>query len=177
MVEKMKIDQVKHISTKTGDKGTSANYDNVRYLKDDILFETLGTIDELSSHLGLVYQITKINDLKQIQQNLQDINSLIATSNVERRQKLRQLREKDIEFLELLEETHLKEAHITHEFVLPGSESLESAYFDIARTITRRSERRLVSFIQTNQRTDLQMSLQYINRLSDLLFIMARKKR
>lgn len=173
----MKIDDIKYISTKSGDQGTSANYDNVRYLKDDILFETLGTIDELSSNLGLVYQVTHIEDIPQIQQDLQDINSLIATSNQERRSKLRQIKDLDIEKLERLEKEYLKEAHITHEFVLPGSESIESAYLDIARTITRRAERRMVSFIHTNQRNDLDNALKYVNRLSDLLFIMARKKR
>lgn len=173
----MKIEDIKYISTKTGDSGTSVNYDNVRYSKDDTLFEALGTIDELSSVLGIVYQTNTNDEIKVIQKTLQYINSIIATSDETRRSRLRQITDEDISYLEDLEKAHLKNANITHEFVLPGSESLESAYLDLARTITRRVERRVVSFINDKGRKDLSLVLSYINRLSDLLFIMARKKR
>ncbi len=173
----MKIDKVNQISTGVGDKGTSINFNNIRYSKDDILFEVLGTIDELSSVLGICFQVTNYEEIKVIQRTLQDINSLIATSVEEKRIYLTQIKQRDIEYLEEIESKYLKTSHITHEFVLPGSESKLSAFLDLARTVTRRSERRLVTFIDTYNREDLSLCLVYLNRLSDLLFIMARQKK
>lgn len=173
----MKIKDIAQISTGTGDKGTSRNYDNIEFNKDDILFEVLGTIDELSSMLGLCFQHTKEEFIKGIQRTLQDVNSLIATSDPVRRGKLKQISKEDIEQLEQIEQITLNDVEIGHEFVLPGSENVASAYYDLARTITRRAERRLVTFVKEKKRTDVHFIQVYLNRLSDLLFIIARKKR
>jgi cob(I)alamin adenosyltransferase len=165
------------ISTKKGDKGTSKNYSNEEFLKSDLLFETLGTMDELSSHLGLCYHTGKYTEeIRKIQRNLQDINSLIATSNpVVRKEKLRPIGETDLSFLERLEETVLEQCDITPTFVLPGSDtSKEGAVFDLTRAIARKAERVLVRFIIEHKREDLSYVSAYVNRLSDLLFIMAR---
>ncbi len=170
------IKNIRQISTKKGDKGTSVSYDNETYLKDDILFETLGTIDELSSSLAICYHNSKIEELKNIQRYLQDIMSLVATFDETRRNRLTQINDSRITFLEDIESKYLSSTTIGNEFVLPGAESLRSAYFDISRTITRRAERRLVTFLNKYQRTDLYASLKFLNRLSDLLFILARNK-
>lgn len=165
------------ISTKKGDKGTSKNYSNEEFSKSDLLFETLGTMDELSSHLGLCYHTGKYKEeIRKIQKNLQDMNSLIATSDAKVRiEKLTPITEFDISFLETLEKTILEKCNITPKFVLPGSDtSKEGAYFDLARAITRRTERILVRFVSEHERDDLSYVSAYINRLSDLLFIMAR---
>ena len=168
------IKDIKQISTKKGDKGTSVSYDNETYNKDDILFDTLGVIDELSSNLALCYHHSQYQELKTIQRTLQDIMSLVATFDEERRSRLKRITEDDVLFLEETEKQYLELATISNEFVLPGSESIKSAYFDVSRTITRRAERRLVSYIEKYNRFDLFKSLKYINRLSDLLYIMAR---
>jgi len=165
------------ISTKKGDKGTSKNYSNEEFSKSDLLFETLGTMDELSSHLGVCYHTGKYREeIRKIQKNIQDINSLIATSDAKVRvDKLRPITEFDISFLETLEETILEKCEITPSFVLPGSDtSKEGAHFDLTRAVTRRAERMLIRFIAEHGRDDLRYVAAYVNRLSDLLFIMAR---
>ncbi len=174
----MIIKDYQQISTKQGDKGTSKNYSNETYTKDDILFETLGTMDELSSTLGLTYHYTHYEFIKTIQHMLQTINTLIATNkalNEERYEKLTKVTEQDIEALEQEEAHHLEKNPLEPRFVLPGSEATKpNAYFDLSRAITRRAERTLVRFINTYEREDLDKPRQYLNRLSDLLFILAR---
>jgi len=172
-----KIENYKFISTGKGDKGKSKDYSNKEFSKKDILFEVLGNIDELSSNLGLLYHYTTAKkDIKNIQEILQTINSLIATSDESaRNEKISKISIKDIEDLEMIEQNILKGNIIKPEFVLPGSDtSIEGAYFDISRSITRRAERSLVRFIDFYSRRDLDLSLKYLNRLSDLLFIYAR---
>lgn len=171
------IKDFRTISTKKGDKGTSKNYSNEEFSKSDLLFETLGTMDELSSHLGVCYHTGAYQEeIQKIQKNIQDINSLIATSDpLVRKNRLRPISEFDISFLETLENVVLEKCHITPAFVLPGSDtSKEGACFDLARAIARRAERMLVRFINEHQRDDLDYVSVYVNRLSDLLFIMAR---
>lgn len=173
----MKIEKYTQISTKKGDKGTSKNYSNEEFMKDDIVFEAVGTIDELSSLLGVVYHYVKYTDeIKNIQRVLQTINSLIATTDLKRLQQIQQVKETDILFLEQLEETLLPNVTIERMFVLPGSEtSKENAYIHLARAVARRTERTIVKYIKETQREDLFDALAYINRLSDLLFIMANE--
>lgn len=172
-----KIDNFKFISTAKGDKGTSRNYSNEVFSKGDILFDTLGTIDELSSVLGLVYHYTKSKkDIKKIQLTLQNISSLVATSDeTVKKDRLIQITDEDILYIEKLEQELLAKSNILPRFVLPGSDtSKQGAYFDLARSVARRAERTLVRFIEENKRTDLDYCLKYTNRLSDLLFIYAR---
>jgi cob(I)alamin adenosyltransferase len=172
----MGINDVNTISTKKGDKGASSDYSNKIYPKDDILFDTLGTIDELSAVLGLTYHHTQYEQIKIIQKTLQAINSLIATwPGSEQSKDLRKINEKDITFIETEEEQILLGKEIEPQFHLPGSEtSHANAYFDFARTVARRAERALVKFINEKERDDLDHPRSYLNRLSDLLFILAR---
>lgn len=174
----MKIDKVEYISTKKGDKGQSKNYSSEAFDKDDVLFETLGTNDELSAVLGLAYHYTHCDLIKVIQRTLQDINSLIATNrslHEERYQSLRQITSDDVTFLETETQRYLDLKPLEPRFVLPGSEATkDNAYLDLARVVARRAERQLVRFIKANLRVDLEVSLMYMNRLSDLLFVLAR---
>jgi len=174
-----KITDYKFISTKSGDAGTSKNYSNIEYSKKDILFEVLGNIDELSSNLGLLYHFSACKeDIRHIQRSLQTISSLVATSDEKvRKEKLESIFEKDIENIEQIEKNLLLTFDIKPEFVLPGSDtSIEGAYFDLSRSVARRAERSLVRFIDIYKRNDLALSLKYLNRLSDLLFVFARSK-
>ncbi len=172
----MGIKDANMISTKAGDKGASKDYTNKSYPKDDILFDTLGTIDELSAVLGLMYHHTRYEQIKVVQRTLQAINSLVATDPAsEQAKKLRKINEKDTEFIEKEEEKMLVEKEIEPQFHLPGSEtSHANAYFDFARTVCRRAERTLVKYINEKERDDLDFPRAYLNRLSDLLFILAR---
>lgn len=170
------IKNYKTISTSNGDKGMSRNYSNEVLPKSDILFDVLGNIDELSSWLGLLYHKTSFKDeMRTIQMTLQTMNSLIATSDEDRRSKLVNVTNEDIKHIEHLEQQLLDKTKIEPVFVLPGSDtSLEGAYFDIARSVTRRIERSVVHFIKTYNRQDLLDSQRYVNRLSDLFFIFSR---
>ena len=171
------IEDFKFISTAKGDKGTSRNYSNEVFSKSDILFETLGNIDELSSVLGIVYHHTaEKEEIKTIQKILQNISSLVATTDtLVREEKLIKVEELNVFQLEILEQSLLKKSNIEPKFVLPGSDtSLVGSYYDLARSVSRRAERSLVRFIEYYKRTDLDCCLKYLNRLSDLLFIYAR---
>ena len=174
----MKIDNVHTISTKKGDRGTSKNYSNQSFQKDDILFDTLGTIDELSSVLGITYHHTNHEKIKGIQATLQAINALIATDQTvhpERYEALRKIDERDIVALEEEGQKYLSQNPLEPRFVLPGSEASKGgAYFDLSRAVCRRAERTLVRYVNHTERNDLDGPKKYLNRLSDLLFILAR---
>lgn len=174
----MKINQAGMISTKKGDTGKSRNYSNEEFSKDDILFETIGTIDELSSLLGVAYHYHPVEDIKTIQFHLQQINSQIATSpNHANYSKIKQLSIADLEWLETTENRSLVIAPIDAKFVLPGSEgSIDSAYYDLARAVSRRAERRLVHYVNETKRQDLVTVMAYMNRLSDHLYVLARRE-
>jgi len=97
----MKVTRWEQIATKTGDSGKSRNYNDVAFKKNDILFETLGTIDELSSFLGLTYHECQEPIIKTIQENLQTINAMIATNpSSELYQRISYITDNDIAFLE-----------------------------------------------------------------------------
>lgn len=171
------IRNFKTISTSKGDKGTSKNYSNDVLSKSDVLFETLGNIDELSSVLGILYHYSKEKqEIRSIQKTLQNISSLVATADEEiRNYKLVQITELDISKIEQSEQALLEKSEIKPIFVLPGSDtSKEGAYYDLSRSVARRAERSLVKFVEEHKRDDLDYCLKYLNRLSDLLFLYSR---
>jgi cob(I)alamin adenosyltransferase len=160
------------IYTKQGDKGTTAVYTNtvVRMDKDDILLECYGTLDELNSYIGLC--AAKLNNktlhaqqesLLACQQQLFAIGFALSDSDKLSASSVAQL-EKSIDQLQV----NLP-AQTT--FILPGG-SEAAAHLHVARTIARRAERKLVSVSKHNPVSDI--SLAYINRLSDYLFVLAR---
>ncbi len=171
------ISNFKTISTAKGDKGTSKNYSNEELSKSDVLFETLGNIDELSSVLGILYHYSKEKEeIRSIQRTLQNISSLVATTDKEiRNSKLIQISELDISKIEQIEQSLLEKSEIKPVFVLPGSDTSKvGAYYDLSRSVARRAERSLVKFVEEHKRDDLDYCLKYINRLSDLLFLYSR---
>jgi cob(I)alamin adenosyltransferase len=172
-----RIDNVDIISTKKGDTGFSKNFSNESIPKTDILFDTIGAIDELTSFLGITYHYVKEKDvIKRVQRDLQTLMSVIAT-NVDSKQyqNIQKLTKKDIEYLEFMEQHFIKDTAIEPKFVLPGSDStLDSSYLDYARSITRRVERLVNQFAVVKERMDLDLIKTYLNRLSDLLYILAR---
>lgn len=171
----MSIKKIRSISTKNGDKGTSRNYSNEEFRKSNILFETLGSIDELSSFLGLTYHYYKNDEIILIQKNLQKLSSIIATSpDTEIYHKIDKLYSSDIDLLEEKMQKFLDLNPIESRLFLPGSEKTKvGAYFDVSRTLTRRIERRIDEFIIKHERSDLDIVRCYINRLSDYLFILS----
>lgn len=170
----MPVNKLELISTKSGDGGDSKNFESRSYRKSHILFDTMGTIDELSSFLGLSFHYCKEGFFKEIQMDLQNINSLIATDfNSDLYNILTQINEDDVKKLEVRIQEMLDIKPLEGRFYLPGSEkSLAGAYLDVARTIARRAERLFIKYIDSEQRDDLELSKKYINRLSDYIFVL-----
>jgi cob(I)alamin adenosyltransferase len=162
------------VSTKTGDKGKSSLANGTRLSKDHPVFEVIGTIDELNSHLGLAVaklQQQKSRSLKSHTQFLQTIQHELFTLGGEVAGAKVKVSEK---FLKTLEETSLnlqkkmaKNWH--HQFVLPGGHEI-AAQLDIARSVCRRLERRIVTL--KRKRVISTVIFQTVNRLSDYLYVL-----
>jgi len=157
------------IYTKTGDAGTTGLGDGTRVAKDSLRVAAMGDVDELNSIIGLMLTepiSTEINEvLTRIQHDLFDMGGEIcmpgyAMIKLERVNALENTLDKWNDTL-----TPLKE------FILPGG-SRAAAYCHLARTVCRRAERTMTT-LNTNEKIT-EISLQYINRLSDLLFVLCR---
>ena len=157
------------IYTRTGDKGTTGLGDGSRVMKDDLRVEAYGTIDELNSFIGLLLteRLPEFIQpaLENIQHRLFDVGSELCMPGyvVITQNHVTELEE----LLDGLNETlpPLKE------FILPGGNSA-AAVCHVARSVCRRAERRLVTLSGKEKlRGEL---VAYINRLSDLLFVIAR---
>ncbi len=171
------------VYTKTGDKGTTALFGGTRVPKDHIRIESYGTVDELNSHIGLIrdqdFNSHYKDVLIEIQDRLFTVGAILATppekevlKNGEKRLQNLGILESDIEFLEKEIDT-MEEAlpQMTH-FVLPGGHTTVS-YCHIARCVCRRAERLAVHLSHNEPVADI--AIKYLNRLSDYLFVLARK--
>ena len=170
----MPVDKLDQITTKFGDSGLSKNFENKSFRKSHILFETLGTMDEFSSYLGITFHYCHIEFLKVIQMNMQNINSLIASDfDSDMYNILTQIKDSDVDILEKKIQEYLAIKPLEARFYLPGSEKTKpGAYVDYARTLARKAERQLNAFVDSEKREDLELSKKYLNRLSDYLFIL-----
>ncbi|MDD2655157.1 MAG: cob(I)yrinic acid a,c-diamide adenosyltransferase [Candidatus ainarchaeum sp.] len=152
------------IYTRTGDTGETAAHAGRRVRKDDSLVEAYGSLDELNSFLGLALAFSPSKGtqaiLKKVQKGIFDIGASIFSGEVPVGEADVKTLEKDIDVVE----ERLKP--LKH-FIIPGGVK-EAALLHCARTICRRAERRLVS-----AKAD-KMLIKYLNRLSDLLFVLAR---
>ena len=158
------------IYTKTGDKGETSLLGGTRVSKAHQKLEAYGTVDELNSHVGMIASLNKDHAafLNKIQHRLFNIGSLLATEK-EVSFELPSIDINDIEVLEL-EIYRLNENLPTlKNFILPGGSS-SSAQAHIARCVCRRAERRVVAL----QEEKYSILVQYLNRLSDYLFVLSR---
>ena len=157
------------IYTRTGDDGTTGLGDGSRINKDSLRVEAMGDVDELNSVIGIM--LTEpvpehlIGLLTQIQHDLFNVGGEICIPCYVI------LKQTRIDDLEEAIDTLNDELAPLKEFILPGG-SKASAYCHLARTVCRRAERKLVELHRNETVTDI--SLQYLNRLSDLLFVMCR---
>ncbi len=171
------------IYTKTGDDGTTALYGGTRVPKHNLRIDSYGTIDELNSHLGLVrdQQIDQNshNSILQIQDKLFTVGAILATppekallKNGKKRLAISLITPEDLQFLEdEIDKMNNELAPMTH-FILPGGHQTVS-FCHIARTICRRAERLACALHEIDPLEST--TLQYLNRLSDYLFVLARK--
>lgn len=159
------------IMTKTGDGGTTGLWSGERVSKSDARVEAYGTVDELNSFLGEAKHHLKTEGfreiIEQVQRELFKLGGELASTSADF---IKPLTKADIDKNEKLVKEFESQVSLDG-FVLPGS-SIASAKMDIARTVCRRAERRITGLaLQHGIRPELR---QFINRLSDLLYIMAR---
>lgn len=167
------------VTTRGGDRGESGYYSGEWRRKDDLIFAAVGDIDELNSQVGvararLSAAFGDVFGLAEMQRTLLRIGSMVATSpGHELYETLQQVTERDVDELEEGERRLLTQTEIKPVFILPGEDEV-SAAVDVARSVCRRAERRLVTVIRDRGRHDLHACQNWLNRLSDVLFILAR---
>lgn len=165
------------IYTRGGDKGKTGIHGGERVDKDDIRIEANGTLDELNSLLGLIRALIGETHewqdmLYHIQQSLMVVMSHVATPAAIRSRNPNVLPEElDVYCEKQIDNLTMLIKHPSTHFVLPGG-TVVSAQCQVARTIARRAERRLWTLNRTDE-VPAEI-LRFINRLSDLLFMMAR---
>lgn len=168
---------ITRVYTKHGDEGTTDLVGGVRVKKSNARIEAYGTVDELSANLGMLTSLMKDGDDKDLiertQRNLFTVCSYLATDKAKT--------ELAPSFTLSYEETQVLEQEIDiindsippqTNFILPGG-SPAAAAAHVCRTVCRRAERRIF-FLNESSEMDSEV-LQYINRLSDYLFVLARK--
>lgn len=165
------------IYTKTGDKGNTSLIGGTKVPKNDIRIETYGTVDELNSWIGFINdQLTDEifkDELKEIQDRLFTIGSSLATdAEKEPKMKLPDLVPGDIEFLEKKIDSMTAALPVMKAFILPGGHTAVSS-IHITRCVCRRAERLAVNMREHELFVDEKI-IQYLNRLSDYLFTLAR---
>jgi cob(I)alamin adenosyltransferase len=171
------------IYTKTGDKGTTALFGGTRVKKYNLRIESYGTVDELNSYIGLIKdqeisETIKVSLLK-IQHQLFTLGAMLATppeketlKNGKERLNIPKVEENSIEFLENeIDSMEIELPQMTH-FILPGGHQAVS-FCHVARCVCRRAERLSVELNDEDPLND--DILKYLNRLSDYLFVLARK--
>ncbi len=157
------------IYTRTGDDGTTGLGDGTRVPKDSARVEAFGTVDELNSVLGMVLCETLDNEaraaLTGIQHTLFDLGGELCIPE------RRVLAEAQVTELENLLDRLNADLAPLKEFILPGG-SRAATLCHLARSVCRRAERRVYTLSRVEPVSPV--SLKYLNRLSDLLFVMAR---
>lgn len=154
------------IYTRSGDKGKTSLLGGKKILKSDPKIEVLGEVDELNSLIGVI--VSKIGnknikaELMKIQKDLFEVNSISINT--------KHFRERVSEFEKLIDEMSKNLPEI-HNFILPGGGE-NGSFLHLARAVSRKVERKIVA-LSKKQKINLEI-LKYFNRLSDMLFTMAR---
>lgn len=167
---------MKKIYTRTGDDGTTGIFGGERLPKDDVRIEANGTIDELNTVIGIVRSLLPEQDewqkwLFDIQMELMVCMSHVATPSARRKENPNTLRNDLSPIFEERMDVMNAAMEDNGYFILPGGTPV-SAQLHHARVIARRAERRLCTL---HRQDPLPASiLKFINRLSDLFFVMAR---
>ena len=171
------------IYTKTGDQGKTSLYGGTRVKKSNLRIDAYGTVDELNSYIGLVKDQVEdeivIEDLLRIQNKLFALGAMLATpldkeklKDGSDRLKIKKIEETEIQFLESRMDAMNEHLETMTHFILPGGHTIVS-FCHIARCVCRRAERISVELADTEEINSY--ILIYLNRLSDYLFVLARK--
>ena len=164
------------VTTGTGDAGYTGLLGSERVAKYDPRPDTFGTVDEATSALGLARATTQDPKVKEIIYRVQNelyllMGELATTPENYEKMGLRMTAD-HVQWLEQVEESLKQEVEIPNKFIIPG-DTLEGATLDLARTIIRRAERMTVKLLHDGVIQNSEV-IRYLNRLSDLVFILAR---
>lgn len=171
--------KLNRIYTKTGDDGTTGLAAGARRLKFDLRVEAFGAIDEANSAVGLARLHTRDLPvdamLSRIQNDLFDLGADLATPDTGEDLGYEPLRIAPVQVKRLEAEIDELNAELQplKSFILPGG-SPASAYLHLARTTVRRAERNMVQLSRTKGEAVSEPALQFVNRLSDFLFVAGR---
>jgi cob(I)alamin adenosyltransferase len=165
------------IYTKTGDKGKTSLIGGTKVPKSDLRIDAYGTVDELNSYIGLVSDYLTDADtialLREIQDRLFTIGSSLACDpDKETKMRIPDLLEADVTFLENKMDQMNEVLPEMKSFLLPGGHVAVSTCH-VARCVCRRAERLCVGLQEQDEFIE-PLVLQYLNRLSDYLFVLAR---
>lgn len=167
---------MKRVYTRTGDKGTTGIHGGQRVEKDDIRIEANGCVDELNAQIGIIRSLLSPEHEWQetflfIQQNLMVVMSHVATPAAIRSSNPNILPDNLAVFCEAVMDSLTARLEDNGYFILPGGTAV-SAQLQLARTVARRAERRLWTLHKQDALPEI--ILTFVNRLSDLFFVMAR---
>lgn len=173
------INKMVKIYTKSGDKGETNLLFGGRTSKSDLRVETYGTVDEAVSSLGLAKSLTSNSEIKLIIEDLQQslfiIAAELATSPNNKKKlknEVKSITKNMVSDLESLIDNINEKVNLGKNFIMPGT-SVTSSAIDVSRTVVRRLERRVVKLIELDTSINSNI-IPYINRTSDLLFILGR---
>ncbi|HEY3218329.1 MAG TPA: cob(I)yrinic acid a,c-diamide adenosyltransferase [Candidatus Limnocylindria bacterium] len=164
------------MATRTGDGGETSLFGKDRVRKTDPRIEALGDLDEAQSAIGLARAIAPRSslgrELLELQRGLYLVMSEVATPAEHRERLKTRLDRVEIEKLDRVIDIVRKMSRIEGQFVVPGENPIAAA-LDHARTVSRRAERRVVECVDAGQVSG-EALLPWLNRLSDVLFVLAR---
>jgi cob(I)alamin adenosyltransferase len=164
------------VTTGTGDSGYTGLLGEQRVPKYDPRPDTFGTVDEATSALGLARATTQDQQVKaiiyQIQQELYLLMGELATPPEHYEKMGLRMTNEHVQRLEQVEEALKSEVEIPNRFIIPG-DTADGAALDLARTIIRRAERMAVKLLHDGVIQNGEV-VRYLNRLSDLVFVLAR---
>ena len=168
--------KITKVYTRTGDKGQTSIIGGIRVSKASERLEAYGTVDELSSHLGLLAAMLSEGEyhdmIIRIQNNLFNVCTNLATDQSQTPlYDSAKLADGEIELLESEVDRMMKLLPERQGFILPGGTKV-AAQAHVCRTVCRRAERRIVALSEVAQISP--ETLQYVNRLSDYLFVLAK---
>ena len=164
------------IYTKTGDKGETSLFGGKRISKADLKIDTYGTVDELNAYIGLVKDVCTDAEQKAnlllTQEQLFTIGAHLASPEGKKNTFFAEINPSEIENLEKQIDLMNQDLEELRSFILPGGH-VHVSYCHLARTVCRRTERLCVALAQNEAVNEL--IIKYLNRLSDYLFVLARK--
>ena len=168
--------RITRVYTRSGDDGTTALGSGERVGKDDPRIEAYGTVDELNSAIGVALALGLEADLaetlERVQNELFHLGSdLCVPEESKERMPVPRIEERHVEALERSMDRLTERLAPLENFLLPGG-SPGAAQLQLARTVSRRAERRVVTLAAAAEINSL--AQRYLNRLSDALFVMAR---